>query len=134
MPKATKKQEPKGFCRRNMDDSGEDEEENLKMKLFENEFYSDDLSSIDELDLDSEYNRLCKLELNTRMERTNLSNQRSLISYLKISSHVDVEKAQKIRGFMLEALTKQAQAVTSRNDSLAIHLCTFLIQGFILKN
>ncbi|GJU38174.1 hypothetical protein Tco_1186528 [Tanacetum coccineum] len=103
MPKATKRKEPKGFCRRNMDDSGD-----CLVAQASN-------------------------ELNNRMERTNLSNQRSLISYLKISSHVDVEKAQKIRGFMLEALTKQAQAVTSRNDSLAIRLCTFLIQGLILK-
>ncbi|GJX15370.1 hypothetical protein Tco_0216202 [Tanacetum coccineum] len=53
-------------------DSDEDEEEKTKDKkcliakasnevLFETEFFSDDQSSLDEKDLDNEYNRLCKI-------------------------------------------------------------------------
>ncbi|GJW43103.1 reverse transcriptase domain-containing protein [Tanacetum coccineum] len=54
------------------------------------------------------------------MAGSNQSNQVLSLAISSYQSHVDVEKAQKRRGFMLEALTKQAQAVTSRNDSLAI--------------
>ncbi|GKA02634.1 hypothetical protein Tco_0675415 [Tanacetum coccineum] len=53
-------------------DSGEDEKERTKVEkclmaktsnevLSETEFFSDDHSSLDEKDLDSEYNRLCKI-------------------------------------------------------------------------
>ncbi|GJX87254.1 hypothetical protein Tco_0339268, partial [Tanacetum coccineum] len=55
-------------------DSDEDEEERTKDEkcfmakasnevLFETEYFSDDQSSLDENDLDSEYSRLCKIEL-----------------------------------------------------------------------
>ncbi|GJS46573.1 hypothetical protein Tco_0596694 [Tanacetum coccineum] len=55
-------------------DSDEDEEERTKDEkclmakasnevLSETEFFSDDHSSLDEKDLDSEYNRLCKVDL-----------------------------------------------------------------------
>nr|GEX98755.1 UBN2 domain-containing protein [Tanacetum cinerariifolium] len=40
--------------------------------LFETEYYSDDLSSIDELELDSEYNRLCKLGLKVMSKNKSL--------------------------------------------------------------
>ncbi|GKB67813.1 hypothetical protein Tco_0929225, partial [Tanacetum coccineum] len=46
---------------------------------------------------------------------------RALIGSLKLPNPVDVEKAQGVMDFALFSLTKQAQAVTSRNDSLAIH-------------
>ncbi|GJW37183.1 retrovirus-related pol polyprotein from transposon TNT 1-94 [Tanacetum coccineum] len=65
-------------------DSDEDKEEKTKDEtclmaqasnevLSETEFFSDDLSSIDEKDLDSEYNRLCKLveeSLNVTFDET----------------------------------------------------------------
>ncbi|GJW72417.1 putative reverse transcriptase domain-containing protein [Tanacetum coccineum] len=46
---------------------------------------------------------------------------RALIGSLKLEGHVAMKKAQGEVGFTLFSLTKQAQAVTSRNDSLAIH-------------
>ncbi|GJZ54963.1 hypothetical protein Tco_0610156 [Tanacetum coccineum] len=45
---------------------------------------------------------------------------KALTSSLSSSSHVEMEKAHKGMGFALDPLTKEAQAVTSRNDSLAI--------------
>ncbi|GJX07769.1 hypothetical protein Tco_0195701 [Tanacetum coccineum] len=65
-------------------DSGEDEEENTKDETClvaqasnevpsKIEFYSDHLSSIDELDLDSEYNRLFKLGLKVMSKNKSLN-------------------------------------------------------------
>ncbi|GJT25391.1 hypothetical protein Tco_0895328 [Tanacetum coccineum] len=65
--KAPRSKNQMAFIRGTWSDSGEDEEENTKDETylvaqasnkvpFETEFYSDDLSSIDKLDLDSEYN------------------------------------------------------------------------------
>ncbi|GJZ05835.1 hypothetical protein Tco_0539628 [Tanacetum coccineum] len=42
----------------------------------------------------------------------------------QVPSHVAMVKAQIYVGFALNSLTKEAQAVTSRNDSLAILKCT----------
>ncbi|GJU59428.1 hypothetical protein Tco_1237194 [Tanacetum coccineum] len=42
----------------------------------------------------------------------------------QVPSHVAMVKAQIYVGFALNSLTKEAQAVTSRNDSLAILECT----------
>ncbi|GKC49017.1 hypothetical protein Tco_1071762 [Tanacetum coccineum] len=64
----------RAFVEGSWSDSGEDEEEKIKDEmclmaqasnevLSETDFYSDDLSSIDDLELDSEYHRLCKLGL-----------------------------------------------------------------------
>ncbi|GJS09732.1 zf-CCHC domain-containing protein [Tanacetum coccineum] len=72
-PKPPRSKNQRDFVGGIWNDSGEDEEEKTKDETClvaqasneepsETEFYSDDLSSIDELDLDSEYNRLCKLE------------------------------------------------------------------------
>ncbi|GKD23685.1 hypothetical protein Tco_1225388, partial [Tanacetum coccineum] len=43
-------------------------------------------------------------------------------------------KAHKGVGFALDPLTKEAQAVTSRNDSLAILECTHLIQRLLFSS
>ncbi|GJT98827.1 hypothetical protein Tco_1094345 [Tanacetum coccineum] len=64
----------RAFVEGSWSDSGEDEEEKIKDEtclmaqasnevLSKTDFYSDDLSSIDDLELDSEYHRLCKLGL-----------------------------------------------------------------------
>ncbi|GJS68561.1 hypothetical protein Tco_0683126, partial [Tanacetum coccineum] len=47
---------------------------------------------------------------------------------LEPESHVAMVKAQIYVGFALNSLTKEAQAVTSRNDSLAILKYTQMIQ------
>nr|GEV67253.1 zf-CCHC domain-containing protein/DUF4219 domain-containing protein/UBN2 domain-containing protein [Tanacetum cinerariifolium] len=71
-PKPPRSKNQRDFVRGTWSDSGEDEEEKTKDENylvaqasnevpFKTEFYSDDLSSIDELDLDSKYSRLCKL-------------------------------------------------------------------------
>ncbi|GJX93526.1 putative reverse transcriptase domain-containing protein [Tanacetum coccineum] len=51
-----------------------------------------------------------------------------LTSSLSSSSHVEMEKAHILVGFCTKLLTKEAQAVTSRNDSLAILKCPHSIQ------
>ncbi|GJY09003.1 hypothetical protein Tco_0377188, partial [Tanacetum coccineum] len=64
-------------------DSGEDEKERTKVEkclmaktsnevLSETEFFSDDHSSLDEKDLDSEYNRLCKVGLKVMAKNKSL--------------------------------------------------------------
>ncbi|GJY52173.1 zf-CCHC domain-containing protein [Tanacetum coccineum] len=73
-PKLSRYQNQKAFVGGSWSDSDEDEEEKTNDKkclmakasnevLFETEYFSDDLSSLDENDLDSEYSRLCKLGL-----------------------------------------------------------------------
>ncbi|GJR58541.1 copia protein [Tanacetum coccineum] len=73
-PKPPRSKHQRDFVGGTWSDSSEDGEEKTKDEtclvaqtsndvLSETEFYNDDLSSIDELDLDSEYNRLCKLGL-----------------------------------------------------------------------
>ncbi|GJS70865.1 hypothetical protein Tco_0703706, partial [Tanacetum coccineum] len=51
-----------------------------------------------------------------------------LTSSLSSSSRVEMEKAHILVGFCTKLLTKEAQAVTSRNDSLAILKCPHSIQ------
>ncbi|GKF38563.1 hypothetical protein Tco_0118624, partial [Tanacetum coccineum] len=71
-PKLSRYQNQKSFVGGSWSDSDEDEEEKTNDRkclmakasnevLFETEYFSDDLSSLDENDLDSEYSRLCKL-------------------------------------------------------------------------
>ncbi|GJU74552.1 hypothetical protein Tco_1265957 [Tanacetum coccineum] len=71
-PKLSRNYNQRAFTGGAWSDSDEDEEEKTKDENFliakasnevlsETEFFSDDLSSLDEKDLDSEYNRLCKV-------------------------------------------------------------------------
>ncbi|GKB12000.1 zf-CCHC domain-containing protein [Tanacetum coccineum] len=71
-PKLSRYQNQKAFVEGSWSDSDEDEEENTKDEkclmakasnevLSETDYFSDDQSSLDENDLDSEYNRLCKI-------------------------------------------------------------------------
>ncbi|GKB75623.1 hypothetical protein Tco_0942518 [Tanacetum coccineum] len=46
------------------------------------------------------------------------------LNFSQAQSHVAMVKAQIYVGFVLDSLSKEAQAVTSRNDSLAILECT----------
>ncbi|GJZ29853.1 zf-CCHC domain-containing protein [Tanacetum coccineum] len=73
-PKLSRYQNQKAFVGGSWSDSDEDEEEKTNDEkclmakasnevLSETEYFSDDLSSLDENDLDSEYSRLCKLGL-----------------------------------------------------------------------
>ncbi|GJR84946.1 zf-CCHC domain-containing protein [Tanacetum coccineum] len=73
-PKISRYQNQKAFVGGSWSDSDEDEEEKTNDEkclmakasneiLSESEYFSDDLSSLDENDLDSEYSRLCKLGL-----------------------------------------------------------------------
>ncbi|GJU31329.1 hypothetical protein Tco_1174918 [Tanacetum coccineum] len=82
-PKPPRSKNQRAFVGGTWSDSGEDEEEKTKDEtclvaqasiegLSKTEFYSDDLSSIDELDLDSEYNRLCKLGLKVMSKNKSL--------------------------------------------------------------
>ncbi|GKC60197.1 hypothetical protein Tco_1087795 [Tanacetum coccineum] len=54
------------------------------------------------------------------MARSYQSFQGILKPSLKLKATSEMEKAQLYVGFALNSLTKEAQAVTSRNDSLAI--------------
>nr|GEY26518.1 zf-CCHC domain-containing protein/DUF4219 domain-containing protein/UBN2 domain-containing protein [Tanacetum cinerariifolium] len=71
-PKLSRSYNQRVFIGGSWSDSDEDEEEKTKDEkcliakasnevLSENEFFSDDQSSLDEKDLDNEYNRLCKI-------------------------------------------------------------------------
>ncbi|GJT66172.1 zf-CCHC domain-containing protein [Tanacetum coccineum] len=71
-PKLSRSYNQRAFVGGSWSDSDEDEEEKTKDEkclmakasnevLFETEFFSDDQSSLDEKDLDNEYNRLCKI-------------------------------------------------------------------------
>ncbi|GJZ38396.1 hypothetical protein Tco_0584959 [Tanacetum coccineum] len=71
-PKASRNNNQRAFVGGSWSDSGEDEEEKVKDEtclmvqastevLSETDYYSDELSSIDDLSLDSEYHRLCKM-------------------------------------------------------------------------
>nr|GEX30798.1 zf-CCHC domain-containing protein/DUF4219 domain-containing protein/UBN2 domain-containing protein [Tanacetum cinerariifolium] len=73
-PKLSRNYNQRAFVGGSWSDSDDDKEERTKEEkclmakasneiLFETEFFSDDHSSLDEKDLDSEYNRLCKIEL-----------------------------------------------------------------------
>nr|GEW89104.1 zf-CCHC domain-containing protein/DUF4219 domain-containing protein/UBN2 domain-containing protein [Tanacetum cinerariifolium] len=72
-PKLSRNYNQRAFGGGSWSDSDEDEEEKTKDEkclmakasnevLFETEFFSDDQSSLDEKDLDSDYNRLCKAD------------------------------------------------------------------------
>ncbi|GKA14089.1 retrovirus-related pol polyprotein from transposon TNT 1-94 [Tanacetum coccineum] len=78
-PKQSRNYNQRAFVGGSWSDSDGDDEENTKDKkclmantsnevLSETEFFSDDQSSLDENDLDSEYNRLCKVEDNDLFE------------------------------------------------------------------
>ncbi|GJS60247.1 hypothetical protein Tco_0655031 [Tanacetum coccineum] len=75
-PKISRSYNQRAFVGGSWSDSDEDEEENTKDEkclmakasnevLSETEFFSDDQSSLDEKDLDNEYNRLCKIAVFT---------------------------------------------------------------------
>nr|GEV26878.1 zf-CCHC domain-containing protein/UBN2 domain-containing protein [Tanacetum cinerariifolium] len=72
-PKLSKSYNQSAFARGSWSDSDEDEEEKTKDEKYlmtkasneipsETEFFSDDQSSLDEKDLDNEYNRRCKID------------------------------------------------------------------------
>ncbi|GJZ46313.1 hypothetical protein Tco_0593909 [Tanacetum coccineum] len=82
-PKQTRNKNHRAFIGGSWSDSGEDEEDKSKDEtcimaqasnevLFETEYYSDDLSSIDDLSLDSEYHRLCKMGLKVMFKNKSL--------------------------------------------------------------
>ncbi|GJU67346.1 hypothetical protein Tco_1253605 [Tanacetum coccineum] len=65
------------------------------------------------------------------------SNQSLSMDYLTSLKHKDtssMEKHTRGVGFALNSLTKEAQVVTSRNDSLAILECTHLIQRLLFSS
>ncbi|GJV43530.1 zf-CCHC domain-containing protein, partial [Tanacetum coccineum] len=82
-PKLSRYQNQKAFVGRSWSDSDEDEEEKTNDEnclmdkasnevLSEIEYFSDDLSSLDENNLDGEYSRLCKLGLKVMAENKTL--------------------------------------------------------------
>ncbi|GJS15903.1 zf-CCHC domain-containing protein [Tanacetum coccineum] len=82
-PKLSKSYNQRAFVGGSWSDSDEDEEEKTKDEkclmakasnevLFETEFFSDDQSSLDEKDLDNEYNRLCKIGLKVMAKNKSL--------------------------------------------------------------
>ncbi|GKB45703.1 zf-CCHC domain-containing protein [Tanacetum coccineum] len=82
-PKLSRNYNQRAFVGGSWSDSDEDEEERTKDEkclmakasnevLSETEFFSDDHSSLDEKDLDSEYNRLCKVGLKVMAKNKSL--------------------------------------------------------------
>ncbi|GJY02771.1 zf-CCHC domain-containing protein [Tanacetum coccineum] len=82
-PKLSRSYNQRAFVGGSWSDSDEDEEEKTKDEkclmakasnevLFETEFFSDDQSSLDEKDLDNEYNRLCKIGLKVMAKNKSL--------------------------------------------------------------
>ncbi|GJT33324.1 hypothetical protein Tco_0923743 [Tanacetum coccineum] len=79
-PKPPRNKNQRAFVGGSWSDNGEDEEKKTKDEtclmaqasneiLFETEFYIDDLSSIDDSELDSEYHRLCKMGLKVILKK-----------------------------------------------------------------
>ncbi|GJV26558.1 zf-CCHC domain-containing protein [Tanacetum coccineum] len=82
-PKLSRSYNQRAFVGGSWSDSDEDEEEKTKDEkclmakasnevLSETEFFSDDQSSLDEKDLDNEYNRLCKIGLKVMAKNKSL--------------------------------------------------------------
>ncbi|GJW92188.1 hypothetical protein Tco_0169741 [Tanacetum coccineum] len=81
-PKQSRNYHQRAFVGGSWIDSDEDEEKTKDEKCvmaeasnevsFETEFFSDDLSSLDEKDLDSEYNQLCKIGLKVMAKNKSL--------------------------------------------------------------
>ncbi|GJV75621.1 zf-CCHC domain-containing protein [Tanacetum coccineum] len=90
-PKISRRYDQRAFVGGSWSDSDEDEEEKTKDEkclmakssievLSETEFFSDDQSSLNEKDLDNEYNRLCKID------SVMSDSDESGVTYMKISS------------------------------------------------
>ncbi|GJX95860.1 hypothetical protein Tco_0351658 [Tanacetum coccineum] len=67
-------------------------------------------------------------------KRSNQSLSRDYLTSLKHKDTSSMEKHTRGVGFALNSLTKEAQVVTSRNDSLAILECTHLIQQLLFSS
>ncbi|GJW53193.1 retrovirus-related pol polyprotein from transposon TNT 1-94 [Tanacetum coccineum] len=113
-PKPPKDKNQRAFVEGSWSDSGEEDDENVKDKTclvaqasnevcFESSYFSDENSSIDDLVLDNEYDKLCKMSLkiitkNKRLKatRNNLEKELSIlkeqVSTLKKKKGVDLEK------------------------------------------
>ncbi|GJS13501.1 hypothetical protein Tco_0407973 [Tanacetum coccineum] len=87
-PKASRNNNQWAFVGGSWSDSGEDVEEKAKDEtclmvqtsnevLFETEYYSDELSSIDDLSLDSEYHHLCKMGLKVMCKNKSLKSTKN---------------------------------------------------------
>nr|GEX65804.1 retrovirus-related Pol polyprotein from transposon TNT 1-94 [Tanacetum cinerariifolium] len=113
MSKTTERQEPKTFVEGSWSDSSEEDDEKVKDETclmaqapnevrFESSYFSDENSSIDDLVLDNEYDKLCKMSLkiitkNKRLKatRNNLEKELSIlkekVSTLEKNKGVDLE-------------------------------------------
>nr|GEY98544.1 hypothetical protein [Tanacetum cinerariifolium] len=113
MSKTTERQEPTSFFGGSWSDSGEEDDEKVKKKTcfiaqassevcFESSYFSDENSSIYDLVLDNEYDKLCKMSLkiipkNKRSKATRNSLEKELsilkekVSTLEKNKKVDLE-------------------------------------------
>ncbi|GJY27704.1 retrovirus-related pol polyprotein from transposon TNT 1-94 [Tanacetum coccineum] len=112
-PKPSKDKNQRAFVRGSWSDSGEEDDEKIKNKTclvaqassevcFEPSYFSDENSSIDDLVLDNEYDKLCKMSLkiiikNKRLKATRNSLEKELsilkekVSTLEKNKGVDLE-------------------------------------------
>ncbi|GKE40912.1 zf-CCHC domain-containing protein, partial [Tanacetum coccineum] len=112
-PKPSKDKNQRAFVRGSWSDSGEEDDEKIKNKTclvaqassevcFEPSYFSDENSSIDDLVLDNEYDKLCKMSLkitikNKRLKATKNSLEKELnilkekVSTLEKNKGVDLE-------------------------------------------
>ncbi|GKD96013.1 hypothetical protein Tco_1379910 [Tanacetum coccineum] len=104
-PKPPRNKNQRDFVGGSWSDSGEEEEEKTKDEmclmdetsndvLSETKFYSDDLSSIDDLELDNDYHRLCKMSLKVINKNKSL---KTIRNRLEIEILELEEKVSKIR-------------------------------------
>ncbi|GJT48791.1 hypothetical protein Tco_0974948 [Tanacetum coccineum] len=144
-PKLSRYQNQKAFVGGSWSDSDEDEEEKTKDEkclmakasnevLSETEYFSDDQSSLDENDLDSEYSRLCKIELKVmaknktlKQAKIELENEalelKDKLSRLENGKEVNEEcKLCKDLKFEYEKLIKEIYRLNQFNDSKSLHL------------
>ncbi|GKB46928.1 zf-CCHC domain-containing protein [Tanacetum coccineum] len=139
-PKLSRYQTKKAFVGGSWSDSDEDEEEKTKDEKclmakasnkvhFETEYFSDDQSSLDENELDSEYSRLCKIELkvmakNKTLKQTKIKLENETLELKDKLSRL--EKGKKVNEecklcqdlkFENEKLRKEISRLNQFNDS-----------------
>ncbi|GKE69717.1 zf-CCHC domain-containing protein, partial [Tanacetum coccineum] len=155
-PKPPKDKNQRDFVRGSWSDSGEEDDENVKNKTClvaqassevcsKSSYFSDENSSIDDLVLDSEYDKLCKISLkiitkNKRLKATRNSLEKELsilkekVSTLEKNKGVDLEcvkchmlkiENEKLKGEALNCLNEMISNQKPSGDKLGLGFNSF---------
>ncbi|GJW49424.1 zf-CCHC domain-containing protein [Tanacetum coccineum] len=139
-PKLSRSYNQRAFVGGSWSDSDEDEEEKTKDEkclmakasnevLSETEFFSDDQSSLDEKDLDNEYNRLCKIDFSFKAylledveENTLLAKDLGALAYCQDTEgpyHTDLPTSKEIHQFLQFQRVDSNRKIKNKNVILS---------------